>query len=290
MSLDEGSAGITIVVPVYNGFSALIRCLRALEQQAGPARVLLIDDASTDVRVLPLLRQYSERNQWQLQRHRQNRGFVHTANAGLQQADGHVVLLNADAIVTPRWLHALRLVIESTSDLATATPWSNNAEICSFPRFLTNHSVPAYADDLAESLFRYHRPRYPRIPTGVGFCLLITAAAKKRIGLLDESTFGHGYGEENDYCLRAAAAGMKNVLIDNAYVAHIGNQSFADLGLKADEHSMRRLLGKHPHYRQMIAEYIAADPLASLRCEIMSTLKKHRPQLAAQLDDRHDEP
>ncbi len=285
----EAAPPVTVVVPVYNGFPALARCLQALEKHSARARVLLIDDASTDPRVAPLLQQFSARNHWELQQHRDNRGFVLTANTGLQQADGHVVLLNADAIVTPHWLSAVDQAIANHPDLATATPWSNNAEICSFPRFLAAQPVPVYRDELAESLYQYHTPEYPEIPTGVGFCLLITAEAQKHIGVLDEATFGHGYGEENDYCLRAQAAGMKNILIDNAYVAHIGNQSFCDLNLKADEQSMQRLLRKHPHYRQMIAEYITADPLAPLRCEIINTLKKQRPQLAAQLENVHDE-
>ena len=36
------------------------------------------------------------------------------------------------------------------------------------------------------------------------------------VGVFDPA-FGHGYGEENDLCLRAARAGWRNVLADNAF-------------------------------------------------------------------------
>lgn len=281
--MTENGTPITVVVPVYNAYQALLRCLAALEQHSQGASVLLINDASTDARIPVLLEKYATRNAWQLRHHRRNAGFVQTANEGMQFSQGHTILLNADAIVTPHWLDAFCQAVDSVPELATATPWSNNAEICSFPSFVRAAPVPACADELAHFLFHQHKPRHPEIPTGVGFCMLITAQAKQCIGALDTETFGHGYGEENDFCLRAEKAGLKNILVDNAYVAHIGNQSFADLGLKPDPESMRRLLGKHPHYAQMIQEYISNDPLASLRCEIIKGLEKHRPALAGHL-------
>ncbi len=277
------ASALTVVVPIYNGHDALSRCLSALQAHSHNAAVILIDDASTDERVSALARHYATHNGWEFIQHRHNLGFVKTANEGLCHSDGHTILLNADAIVTPYWLDAFAQVIDRVPDLATATPWSNNAEICSFPGFLRAQPVPESAHELAQYLYHSHQPQYPEIPTGVGFCLLITAQAKQRIGALDAETFGHGYGEENDFCLRARQAGLKNILLDNAYVAHIGNQSFADLGMKPDQQSMQRLLGKHPNYAHMIEEYIRTDPLAGLRCEIIDSLKKHRPDLAREL-------
>ena len=69
-------------------------------------------------------------------------------------------------------------------------------------------------------------PTYPDLPTGVGFCLFIRRALIDEIGMLD-TAFGAGYGEENDLCLRAARAGWRNVLADNAFVIHVGGRSFA---------------------------------------------------------------
>ena len=41
-------------------------------------------------------------------------------------------------------------------------------------------------------------------------------------GLLDEETFGRGYGEEVDFCLRATRVGLRHVVDDSTFVFHRG--------------------------------------------------------------------
>ena len=65
---------------------------------------------------------------------------------------------------------------------------------------------------------------------------------------------------------------MRNVLCDNAYVVHHGSASFGPIGLKPDEHSMQRLLNKHPDYQCKVSEFIKNDPLAPRREEILACL------------------
>ena len=45
-------------------------------------------------------------------------------------------------------------------------------------------------------------PCYPDLPTGVGFCFYVRRALLDAIGPFDPA-FGAGYGEENDFCMRA---------------------------------------------------------------------------------------
>ena len=84
--------------------------------------------------------------------------------------------------------------------------------------------------------------------------------------------FGAGYGEENDFCLRAARAGWRNVLADDAFVVHTGGRSFAGRKAELGERNMERLLARHPHYGDMVQRYIAADPLRALREAAQSRL------------------
>ena len=104
-------------------------------------------------------------------------------------------------------------------------------------------------------------PTYPDLPTGVGFCMFIRRSAIDALGTFDLA-FGAGYGEENDFCLRAARAGWRNVLADDAFVVHTGGRSFAGRKAELGERNMERLLARHPHYGDMVQRYIAADPLA----------------------------
>ena len=81
-----------------------------------------------------------------LLRNERNLGFTGTANRGMQLSRADVVLLNSDTIVTAGWLDALCRCAATDPRIGTITPFSNNAEICSFPRFCENNPWPPGAD------------------------------------------------------------------------------------------------------------------------------------------------
>ena len=268
---------LTVIVPVFNAFEHLEACLHSIARTVPDGtQVLLIDDASTDPRVLPLLQSWvaGAGHDRKLLLNDENRGFVATANRGLCLARTDVVLLNSDTEVTENWLERLATCLDSDDMIATATPWSNNGEIVSIPSFCANNPVPECPNAVAGAISSCGSPHYPGLPTAVGFCMAISLRAIRHIGLFDQDTFGRGYGEENDFCQRAEQAGFRNVLCDDAYVVHHGSASFGPLGLKPDEESMQRLLAKHPEYQQQVTEFIQKDPLAPRRQEILDCLKR----------------
>jgi hypothetical protein len=57
--------------------------------------------------------------------------------------------------------------------------------------------------------------------------MLIRRKVLRQVGLFDEATFGRGYGEENDYCLRAVAAGWHLAVAVDAYVYHAQSRSYS---------------------------------------------------------------
>ena len=117
---------------------------------------------------------------------------------------------------------------------------------------------------MVRALERAAAPSYPELPTGVGFCLYIRRALIDSIGVFDP-VFGLGYGEENDFCMRAARAGFRNVLCDDAFVVHLGGSSFGAKRGDLAQRNMAILLQRHPDYLDLVAAYIAADPLRPLR-------------------------
>jgi GT2 family glycosyltransferase len=271
---------IDIVVPIYNAFDELNRCLISLEKnQQGINQILLINDASTDLRISPLINDFALRNHWDVIESNINRGFVKTANIGLKESFENTILLNSDTIVTKNWIFAFQNALRSSNIIGTITPWSNNAEICSIPKFLYNNKVPKNCDLVSTTLYNDWSPEYPELPTAVGFCMLVSQLAKSQVGYFNETQFGHGYGEENDYSLRVKEKGLKNILCDNAYVAHSGNKSFVDLGLKPNQKTMNKLLELHPEYLNQIHEYIENDPLQELRNKIIMLLGKYQVKI-----------
>lgn len=259
----------TVCIPVYNAYEALCECLHAIEHTAGlHIPVVIADDASTDERIAPLIEEYCERSPtWRSITNAENLGFVATANRLFDEVDGDVVLLNSDTVPCGSWYEALCLCLDRVPDLATATPFSNNAEICSYPNFCVENEPCAYPALLSRAMADLE-PRYPALPTGVGFCMLVTRRALQQLGSFNQDAFGKGYGEENDFCLRAAAAGLKNILCDNAYVIHRGGASFGPLGLKPNGENLQRLNAMHPGYDALIARFIEADPIKPVRAAL----------------------
>jgi GT2 family glycosyltransferase len=268
---------ISVVVPVYNAAEELSLCLEALSDTvAAGTEVLVIDDASPDPAISTLLNSWHSRQipGWRMVANESNRGFVGTANRGMQSTRGDVVLLNSDTIPAPGWLEGLERCLASDDAIGTATPWTNNGEIASIPRFCQVNPVPADLDGVARVIARAGTADYPELPTAVGFCMAVSRRAIDRVGLFDEALFGKGYGEENDFSMRVAAAGMRNVLCDDVYVAHQGGRSFGPLGLKPDENSMQRLLSRHPDYLERVQVFISDDPLSARREAILQALDR----------------
>lgn len=260
---------IDVVVPVYNAPHDVRLCVASVLANLRPdVRLVLIDDASPDPGVGAFFAELeaSAHPQVTLLRNDINLGFTGTANRGMLLSRADVILLNSDTIVTPGWLDAIMHCVATDPTVGTITPFSNNAEILSFPRFLEDNPWPAGADPapVALAMAQMAVPSYPDIPTGVGFCMFVRRAMLDDVGVFDMA-FGRGYGEENDLCVRAARRGWRNVLADNAFVVHTGARSFTVEKQALCARNIEILLEHHPHYNDMVRDYIAADPLRALR-------------------------
>lgn len=266
---------IDVIVPVYNAVDRLSACLDALVDRLPLyARLHVIDDASPDPAVATLLQRHvlASRRAVSVRRNDSNLGFVGTVNAAMAACDGDVVLLNADTVVTHGWLDRIAACAASDPRIATITPFSNNAEICSLPMFCQANTPPQDPERYARAAVAAGPPAYPDLPTGVGFCMYLRRAALNAIGLFDQATFGRGYGEENDWCMRASGHGWRHVLCDDAYVVHHGGASFADTGHRPGGGQLAKLVARYPHYNALIAAFIAADPLSARRRAVLAQL------------------
>jgi GT2 family glycosyltransferase len=260
--------GIDIILPIYNAFDDLVRCVDSVLRNAdGDYRLLLINDASPDVRIAPFIAQVAERRAHvTVSTNERNLGFIGTVNRGFAESEGNVILLNSDTIVTRGWLSKMLACAASDERIATITPFSNNAEICSYPQMCGNH--PWTPDNDAElsnrALEIASRRDYPDMPTAVGFCMFISRRALDLVGRFDEQ-YGLGYGEENDFCRRVAAEGLLNVLLDNTFIAHVGNRSFDAKKAALVEANGRMLIARFPDYPKLVQDFVAADPPRSTR-------------------------
>lgn len=262
-----------VIVPVYRALPALQRLVAGLRRTLDSGeRVLFCDDASPEAEVSAYLQSLPGTLPFETRvvRRERNLGFVGNVNAAFAETgEDDVVLLNSDTVPSAGWLDRLRVCFAADRRIATATPWSNNAEICSLPHLCRPGPLPDDPDRWARACIDACAGEYVDLPTGVGFCMAIRRACLDRIGAFDAETFGRGYGEENDFCLRAEGHGWRNVLCADAFVAHEGGASFSLEGLAPGGGNLARLLNRYPDYNRRVAEFIMADPIKPLRLRVV---------------------
>jgi glycosyltransferase involved in cell wall biosynthesis/GT2 family glycosyltransferase len=275
---------VDVIVPVHGAGAVFARCAASLAAHLDPRRhrlIVIVDgpaDADVDAALASL---EASPIDLVIEREPIARGFVQSANRGLRlsRRDGDVVLLNSDTQVTAGWLDKLAAAAASEPRIATVTPFSNNATICSLPRFLDENTIPAGydLDAFAALVERSSQRVYPRLPTGVGACLYITRRALDEIGLFDEA-FGLGYGEETDFCLRASARGYVHILDDATFIYHEGSRSFSTQRAARVRRAHRLIRSRYPGYWPTIADFIARDPLAAARARVIAAMRPFRRQ------------
>jgi GT2 family glycosyltransferase len=275
---------ITVILPVFNAYDCLDKCLASLTSTlSADIKVLICDDASTDDRVSRMCTEWANKQVFpvEYERRAKNLGFPENCNRAFAKSEGDIVLLNSDTEVSEGWLQELASCAKTDDKIASITPWSNNATICSFPRFLENNPLPDDRSVYARAAQLSTKASYVDLPTGVGFCMWMSRKAINQCGDFDSATFGRGYGEENDWCRRVVGQGWRNVHCHRAYVSHAGNASFSGIGLAEGGDNLQRLLVRWPNYNELVASFILQDPLSEYRQELeqnMQTIMRDSPQ------------
>lgn len=229
---------IDAVVCVHNALEDVKKCLDAVKKyRTKNLRLIIIDDGS-DKPTEALLKRFSEANKdWTTRvRHETAKGYTKAASRGLKESTGElVVLLNSDTIVTEDWALKMADVAFTQEGVGIVGPMSSAAShqslpnhkssadqtaINSLPEGMTEKDMNAYCEKWGSSEL------IPRVPLVHGFCYGIKREVIDAIGYLDEKSFPRGYGEENDYCFRAADAGFGLALATHTYVFHAKSKSF----------------------------------------------------------------
>lgn len=274
---------VAIIIPVYGQRDLTLACLDSvLETTDASARVIVVDDASPDPTLRTALEELARRKRIKLIRHGHNVGFAASVNAGIRACPRQdVVLLNSDTLVPPGWLERLRNAAHAAREIGTVTPLSNDGSILGYPAPDARNPVP----DLAQThrLDAFARSIGAQasidIPVGVGFCLYIRRDCLNAVGVMRDDIFAQGYGEENDFCLRARRLGWRHVALASVFVAHRGGQSFNRAGIHLRARNAELLERLHPGYHRIVQAFVRADPLAGFRRDLdLRRFRARRPR------------
>lgn len=264
---------VDVIVPVYKGAAETLRCIYSVLTARCEAAInlLVVNDCSPDTAITDRLKWLSDRGLIELLHTSTNSGFVAACNLGmLRHRNRDIVLLNSDTEVFDGWIDRLKNAAYRNSKTATVTPFSNNAEICSYPFFKERKLFALELSDAAlDRLFASENAgKEFEIPTGVGFCMYVRRDAIDEIGILDAHNFGFGYGEENDFSRRVVARGRRNILAADVFVRHYGGVSFGDSKAARVKSAVEMVERLHPGYLDEVHKFISEDPLSSLRSSI----------------------
>ena len=227
---------VDIVVCCHNALECVKACLSSIVANTSPPyRLILVDDGSND-ETKRYLESFADTQGAVLIRVETAGGYTRAANRGLRaSASSWTILLNSDTIVPFGWIGEMLKVGEADPRIGIIGPASNTASWQSTP-FLLDGDGDWAANPLPEKLSVQNMQEIasanaPRqgidLPFINGFAYMIRRELIEDIGVFDEKTFGTGYGEENDYCVRARKAGWELVFAPNSYVYHAQSKSYS---------------------------------------------------------------
>ncbi|MEN8261397.1 MAG: glycosyltransferase [Pseudomonadota bacterium] len=145
-----------MIVPVYQGRTETIQCIKSVlsAMNATECELIVVNDKSPDGDLTKDLRDMQKTEHLTLMGNEANLGFVATVNRAMKLHPARdVILLNSDTVVPPMHsIDRLRQAAYSARNIGTVTPFSDNAEICSFPLISAENSLPDELSLAAEAL------------------------------------------------------------------------------------------------------------------------------------------
>ena len=236
LQLANDDISTDIVICIHNALEDVQAALTSITISRHHFSNLIIVNDGSDKPTTNFLHTFTEGKEWcTLLENPTPRGYTAAANQGMFATTAQfVVLVNSDVVVSRGWLQLLKHCAYSSAHIGIVGPLSNAATWQSIPRrfdqsgkWAINDIPSAWSVNKVQSLIaNISERRYPRTQLLNGFCLGIKRQVFDRVGYLDEEVFPHGYGEENDFCIRASKAGFKLAIADDLFIYHAKSKSF----------------------------------------------------------------
>ena len=276
---------VDIVIPVYKGLEQTKKCILSVlnSELENTTRIIIYNDNSPDSKVVSFLNSLKD-HRIIIIKNEFNRGFVFTANLGLSYSkENDVILLNSDTEVCSDWVKRLRWHAYTKPNIGTVTPFSNNATLCSYPNLYGFKSIPSGStlQDFNLAFSQANNNRNISLPTAVGFCVYIRRDCLNEVGYFNAEKFGMGYGEENEFSLRASEKGWIHLLAGDVFIYHEGAVSFSRESNARKKNALTTLTDLYPDYESLIAKHIQKNDVYTLILSAMVERKRQdkRPKI-----------
>ncbi|GAA3927866.1 glycosyltransferase family 2 protein [Hymenobacter algoricola] len=269
-------ADVAVVILNWNGQALLRQFLPSVLAHSADARIIVVDNASTDDSVRVLAQEFPT---VEVLAHAENLGFCAGYNQALQQIQAsYYVLLNSDVAVTPGWLRPLRELLEQQPGIAACQPKIRaQAAPDAFEYagagggYLDRLGYPFCRGRLFDTLEK-DRGQYDDarpVAWATGACMFVRASAWHALGGLETAFFAHM--EEIDLCWRLWNAGQQVWYHGGSTVYHVGGGTLHKSNPRKTYLNFRNglaLVYKNAHSRELpgiMAARLVLDWVAALR-------------------------
>ena len=214
-------AKTTVVIPNYNGIQYIEECLRSLFMQTyQDFAIIVVDNGSTDWSKEKVLTDFPKAKLIDL---KENTGFCHAVNVGIEAAKTpYVLLLNNDTKVKDGFVLALEHAMESHQDAAAVAAKMVTMEDETILDGAGDYYCAlgwAFALGKGKKADRFTRER--KIFSACGGAVLYRKIVLEKIGYFDENHFA--YLEDLDLSYRGRIHGYQNYYCPQAVVKHAGS-------------------------------------------------------------------
>lgn len=224
MHLSGKTPRVTTIILNWNGLRDTLECIESVKNLEYPAmQVLVVDNGSTDGSPSVIRERYPSIT---LLRNEKNIGFAGGNNLGMEKAlemgTDYLWLLNNDTVLEKDTLGKIVAATLDSPEVGLASPYIYFHEEPDRIQF-----CGSYIDWDQRRIVKLEKGEiFPGKGENVslwGTALLIKRQVVEEVGYLNEKYFA--YHEDEEYCMRAARAGFRCVVVPEARIFHKNSRS-----------------------------------------------------------------
>lgn len=220
---------ISVIILTYNNLELTKACLQSVVERSDypDLEIVIVDNASSDGSPA-YLREFGEAHpNVKVILNDSNLGFAAGNNVGMAAATGdYLVLLNNDTVVTRGWVMTMLRHLEADSSLGIIGPRTNN--IGNEARVEMHYKDVAEMPAEALQLTLGSMGKVYPMRNAAFFCAMLPRSTYELCGPISED-YGRGFFEDDDYCRKVEAVGLRVVCADDVFVHHHLSASFSKL-------------------------------------------------------------
>jgi GT2 family glycosyltransferase len=249
---EENWKYIGVVIPVYKMTDYLDKNLGIIKKYYPDIDVVVIDDSGHQSLVLK-----EDSPNITIIRNKDNLGYTKSINIGIKnlmmQNKKYIYTLNSDVLIDKSFFCKIQRKMRKNR-IASVTALSNGKTDydINLPNIAEETLILENSNKSLEIISRYFNNTSYSTPTSIGYACAYSSKALRKVGLFDENKFPAGYGEENDWSLRATSKGFKHLMALDTVVIHKKSHSFGHRSIPLKNFGLRKVHDDYPVYSRYI--------------------------------------